>query len=283
MKRWAVIVLISINAWWPSWAIYPVIDASDLPIDIELALQQTYEVIEEIEKYQTMVRQLVHYYEQAEKLAKGDVSIEDFLVRTFNFHLQRDVVDLFWDYADADLEELVKLYDGAYDLKRQIDRLSQKFDDLFEGPRGIGSWSTGLYDLGGGLEDLQSRREAQIEHLRASIKQSLAWAGENKYAHDEDRNIYELTDRIWSGYQNDEDDDRGRQMMYDLINADLQTTKEVELKFQRVLQSFATTGALKHAKAQNELEQHLQASEALLEVIDEAIAGIEPISDQVVR
>ena len=278
-----VVALLIVQPFTRSWAVYPVIDVSDLPVDIQAALQQTYEVIEEIEKYQTMVQQLRHYYKQAEKLAKGDVSIDDFLSRTFDFHWQRDVLNQFWEYGDADLQELVALYDGAYDLKSQLGRLKSKFDRVFSGPKGIGSWRTGDFEIDGELRDLQERREAQIAHLNASIRQSMAWAGENKYGHEEDRSIYELTDRIWTGYQNDDDDDRGRQLAYDPINADLQTLKEVEMKIQRMLQSYDTTRALKQAKQLNELEIAMKTSERALKTIDDAINEWQPVNDQVVR
>ena len=267
----------------PTYAGYPVIDIPDLAMDMGRMTEAMENTRKEIQKYQIMTQQLAHYYFQAKRVIDGDVDIEKFLIRGFEFYFQKKIVDVFFDYVDPDLDEFMELYDGVHDLKIKINHLKQKMDQLFQGPKSVSTWNAPLFQLKEPFLHRAEKSEAAIEHIRGSIGQSLAWVGETKYAHPQDKGKYELTQQIWKSFQENKDDTRGRQLGYDLVNADLATLKEVLLKRMRVLQSYQTTEALKQAKRVNQQDTRMKHLEEGLQGLSQTIDEWENVNDSAIQ
>lgn len=267
----------------PAFGGYPVIDSPDLAMDLQRMAEAMRNTRREIEKYQVMTEQLAHYYFQAKKIIDGDVDIEEFLIRGFEFYFQRDIVDALFSFVDPKLDSFIQLYDGVHDLKYSINRLKREFDDLFEGPKPVRTWSAPHFRLGPLLLERGERSEAAIEHIRGAIGQSLGWVGETKHAHPKDKDTYGLAHQIWKNFQENPDDTRGRQLGYDLINGDLAVLKEVLQKRIRVLQSYQTTESLKQAKGLNAQDKRLKTFNESLIQLTETIDNWEPIQDNIIQ
>lgn len=283
MKSWLLIFLLLVPAY-PQpkvYAGYPVIDIPDLVFDILDMIEKIVVTAKEVESYHVQVMQLKHYYEQAERLADGGAEIDRFLIKSFEFYMQGEIIDQFWSYDDADLQQFVALYDGTRDLKSQLNQLKSKYDKVFAGPKSVDSWQTGEYSVDAKLKEAIKKRQGQIETIRSGIGQALGWVGETKYAHEEDSSAYTLTDDIWKDFQTNEDDDRGRELGYDLINGDLSVLREVQLKRMRMLQSFQTLRGLEGASRIQQMDRQLSQAKETLEMVNGAIDALHPVSDQI--
>ena len=281
MKQGFLIFLTVMGPLLPTYAGYPVIDIPDLAMDLGRMTEAIMNTRKEIEKYQVMTQQLAHYYFQAKRLIEGDVDIEKFLIRGFEFYFQKEIVDVLFGYVDPQLDAFMELYDGVHDLKYKINQLKQQMNKLFEGPRNVRGWQTPHFRLGDVIITRAEQSEAAVEHIRGSIGQGLAWVGETKYAHPQDKEAYGLAHHIWETFQKNPDDTRGRQLGYDLINADIGVLKEVMQKQLRVLQSYQTTEGLKQAQQLNKQDKRMQNLNDSLTRLSESIDDWEPVRDSI--
>ena len=281
--RFSILIMCFISTLAP--ASYPMSDVPDLPIDILDAVEKVVKLQKEIEKYRVYRQQIKHHYAQATKLKQSLSDLSTLRVQGFQQILSLDIFEQVMSFkaGEEDLQEWLRLVDGATDLQHQLGVFRSRFEEVFEELADIGGWDFGAFQLDEAAQVDFGKVFAQHAHDRAALLQAYAHLGEGKHSHQVEGHKLSRAMNLWQAYQEDSGDLSGTQRGLDTSNAQTYALQEVQHKRMRALQGIVTLQALERARQGYRQETRLKEARVLMETMNQAADAWVGIGDDVMR